>query len=118
MSGANRDPNPDGTGSYVNWAAFARPAGRLDLGNAPARFIRLPWIRNTDLSLFKNFQMGGGRRIQFRWEVYNLFNTVNWSNINLNAQFNPAGEQVNASFGKATSARDPRIMQFSLRFSF
>ncbi len=117
-SGANRDPNPDGTGSYVNWDAFARPSGRLDLGNAPARFIRLPWIRNTDLSLFKNFQLGGGRRIQFRWEVYNLFNTVNWSGINLNAQFNPAGEQVNANFGKATAARDPRIMQFSLRFSF
>jgi len=117
-SGDNRDPNPDGTGSYVNWAAFARPTGRLDLGNAPARFIRLPWIRNTDLSLFKNFMLGGGKRVQFRWEVYNLFNTVNWSNINLNAQFNPAGEQVNANFGKATSARDPRIMQFSLRFSF
>ena len=60
MSGDNRDPNPDGTGSYVNWAAFARPSGRLDLGNAPARFFRLPWIRNTDLSMFKNFQMGGG----------------------------------------------------------
>ena len=60
MSGDNRDPNPDGTGSYLNPAAFARPSGRLDLGNAPARFFRLPWIRNTDLSLFKNFQMGGG----------------------------------------------------------
>ena len=53
--------------------------------------------------------------MQFRWEVYNLFNTVNWSGINLNAQFNPAGEQVNASFGKATSARDPRIMQGAIR---
>jgi hypothetical protein len=116
--GANRDPNPDGSGSYVDWAAFARPSGRLDLGNAPQRFIRLPWIRNTDLAFFKNFQAGGGRRIQIRWEIYNLFNTVNWSGINLNAQFNPAGEQVNASFGKATSARDPRIMQGSIRFSF
>ncbi len=58
-SGDNLDPNPDGTGSYLNWAAFARPSGRLDLGNAPARFFRLPWIKNTDLSLFKNFQMGG-----------------------------------------------------------
>ena len=90
-SGDNRDPNPDGTGSYLNWAAFARPSGRLDLGNAPARFFRLPWIRNTDLSMFKNFQMGGGRRIQIRWEIYNLFNTVNWSGIDTSAQFNPAG---------------------------
>lgn len=117
-SGDNQDPNPDGTGTYLNWAAFARPAGRLDIGNAPARFFRLPWIRNTDLSMFKNFQMGGGRRVQIRWEVYNLFNTVNWSNINTSAQFNPAGQQVNASFGKATSARDPRIMQGAIRFNF
>ena len=57
--GDNRDPNPDGTGSYLNWAAFARPSGRLDLGNAPQRFFRLPWIRNTDLSMFKNFDISG-----------------------------------------------------------
>ncbi len=117
-SGDNMDPNPDGTGTYLNWAAFARPSGRLDFGNAPLRFFRLPWIKNTDLALFKNFQMGGSKRIQFRWEVYNLFNTVNWSAINTNAQYNPAGEQVNANFGKATAARDPRIMQLSFRMSF
>jgi len=115
--GSNPDPNPDGTGSYLNWAAFARPSGRLDLGNAPRQFFRLPWIRNTDLSMFKNFRVAS-RQLQFRWEIYNLFNTVNWLNLDTNAQFNPAGEQVNANFGKATSARDPRIMQAALRFTF
>ena len=114
----NTDPNPDGSGSYLNWQAFARPSGRMDLGNAPQRFFRLPWIKNTDLALFKNFQMGGSRRIQFRWEIYNLFNTVNWSGIDTSAQFNAAGEQVDQQFGKATSARDPRIMQASIRMSF
>ena len=117
-SGDNLDPNPDGTGSYLNWEAFARPSGRLDLGNAEARFFRLPWIKNTDLSMFKNFDTGCGRRLQIRWEIYNLFNTVNWSGINTTAQFNPAGEQVNLAFGKATSARDPRIMQGAIRFTF
>ena len=29
---------------------------------------------NTDLSMFKNFEIGGGKRLQFRWEIYNLFN--------------------------------------------
>ena len=92
--------------------------GRLDLGNAPARFFRLPWIKNTDLSMFKNFQVGGGRRLQIRWEIYNLFNTVNWSAIDTSAQFNEAGQQVDTQFGKATSARDPRIMQGAIRFTF
>jgi hypothetical protein len=118
LSGSNRDPNPDGSGAYLNAAAFGRPSGRFDLGNAPARFFRLPPIRNTDLSFFKNFQLGLGRRVQFRWEIYNLFNTVNWSNIDTSLQFNPAGEQVDANFGKATGALQPRIMQGSLRFNF
>ena len=62
--------------------------------------------------------IGGGRRIQFRWEMYNVPNQVNWSAINSTAQFNPAGEQVNLNFGKATASRSPRVMQGALRFTF
>jgi hypothetical protein len=82
------------------------------------RFFRLPWIGETNLSFFKNVAMGGNRRIQIRWESYNLLNTVNWSNIDTSAQFNPAGGQVDLQFGKAAQARDPRIMQGAVRFSF
>jgi len=49
---------------------------------------------------------------------YNVFNQVNWSAINTNAQFNPQGQQVNLSFGQATAARSARIMQGAIRFSF
>ncbi len=74
-------------------------------------FYKLPRIVLSNMSIFKNFQLGGGRRIQFRWEAYNVFNQVNWSALNTNAQFNPAGEQVNASFGQATASRSARVMQ-------
>ena len=114
-----RAPKATISGSRREWdSGSARPSGRFDYGNAPQRFFRLPWIKNTDLALFKNFQMGGTKRIQFRWEVYNLFNTVNWSQIDTGLRFDPAGQQVNANFGKATTARDPRLMQLSFRFSF
>ena len=116
--GDNCDPTPGAPGSYFNVAAFSRLTGRGDIGNAPRSFYRLPKIVNSNISAFKNFSMGGGRRIQFRWEMYNVFNQVNWSSLNTNAQFNPAGEQVNANFGKATGARDPRIMQGAIRFTF
>jgi hypothetical protein len=33
-------------------------------------------------------------------------------------RFDAAGNQVNANFGKATGARNPRIMQGSVRFTF
>jgi len=117
-SSGNCDPTPGGGGSYFNVAAFSRPAGRGDIGNAPVTFFRLPKIVISNMSVFKNFRLGGNRRIQFRWEAYNVFNQVNWSSINTTAQFNPAGQQVNASFGQATGARDPRIMQGAIRFSF
>jgi hypothetical protein len=112
----NCDPHPGGAGSFLDLAAFSRLAGRGDIGNAPRTFFQLPGIVNT--STFKNFALGGNRRLQLRWEMYNVFNQVNWSNINTNAQFNPAGQMVNASFGQATSARSPRIMQGAIRFSF
>ena len=114
----NCDPTPGASGSYFNIAAFSRLTGRGDYGNAPRSFFRLPKLVISNISAFKNFAIGGGRRIQFRWEMYNVFNQVNWSAINTNAQFNPAGQQVNASFGQATAARSPRIMQGAIRFTF
>lgn len=114
---SNCDPTPGSPGSYLNAAAFARLTGRGDIGNAPRAFYRLPKIVNSNISAFKNFTVSG-KRIQFRWEMYNVFNQVNWSAINTNAQFNPEGQQVNANFGKATAARSPRIMQGALRFTF
>jgi hypothetical protein len=114
----NCDPAPGGTGSFLNAAAFSRLTGRGDIGNAPRTFFQLPGIVNTNMSAFKNFAIGGNKRIQLRWEVYNLLNQVNWSAINTNAQFNPQGQQVNLAFGQATAARSARIMQGAIRFSF
>jgi hypothetical protein len=114
----NCDPAPGGTGSFLDASAFSRLTGRGDIGNAPRTFFQLPGIVNTNLSAFKNFSLGGTKRVQFRWEVYNLFNQVNWSDINTDARFNPQGQLVNAAFGQATAARPPRIMQGAIRFSF
>ena len=117
-SSGNCDPTPGGTGSYFNVSAFSRPAGRGDIGNAPVTFYRLPKFVVSNMSIFKNFQLGGGKRIQFRWEAYNVFNQVNWSTLNTTTQWNTQGQQVNAAFGQATATRAPRIMQGAIRFSF
>jgi hypothetical protein len=109
---------PGSGGSFFNIAAFSRPAGRGDIGNAGVFFYRMPKIINSNISLFKNFGLGGSRRLQVRWEMYNVFNQVGWSTLDTNAQFNPQGQQVNAAFGQATAARNARVMQGALRFSF
>ena len=37
--------------------------GRGDIGNAPRTFFQLPGIVNTNMSVFKNFAIGGNKRI-------------------------------------------------------
>jgi carboxypeptidase family protein len=113
----NCDPTPGSGGSYLNNPAYTRPA-RGEPGNAPVTFFRMPKIVLSNMSIFKNFNVGGNRRIQFRWEAYNVFNQVNWSEINRTPQYDAAGNQVAANFGQATAARDARVMQGAIRFTF
>jgi len=75
-------------------------------------------INNWNLSFFKNFPLGGSRRLQFRWEIYNLLNHTQFSAIDNTACFDAAGVQVNQQFGKATGARSARVMQGAIRFTF
>jgi hypothetical protein len=117
-SNARPNANTDGSGSWINWASVARPSGRGDYGNAARNAFQLPGINNWNISFFKNFPISGRRHAQFRWEIYNVPNSVQWSTIDNVARFNPAGQQVNPTFGQATAARNARIMQGSVRFSF
>ncbi len=114
----NRNAAPDQPGSWVNIDAFARPSGRGDFGDAPRTVFQLPGINNWNISFFKNIPMGGSRRLQFRWEIYNLLNHTQFSTLDNTARFDVAGVQVNQQFGKATAARNPRIMQGAIRFTF
>ncbi|MDQ3213618.1 MAG: TonB-dependent receptor [Acidobacteriota bacterium] len=104
-------------GRWFNTDAFAAP-GVGDFGNAPRDVFRGPGINNSDLALLKSFPLGGKSRFQFRWEIYNLFNHPQWSGVDTNARFDPAGRQVNGQFGQVISARDARQMQMSLRVEF
>jgi hypothetical protein len=117
MSG-NRNAAPGQPGSWLNIDAFARPSGRGDYGDASRTVFQLPGIINWNISFFKNFPLGGSKRLQFRWEIYNLLNHTQFSTLDNTARFDAAGAQVNSAFGKATAARNPRIMQGAIRFTF
>jgi hypothetical protein len=47
-----------------------------------------------------------------------VFNHTQYASIDTTARFNPAGQQINATFGRVTSTRPPRQMQASLRIQF
>jgi hypothetical protein len=129
---ARPDLPPLGSGSraeYVKdrptlqWVApdfVARPA-RGESGTAGKVVFRNPGIHNWDMALFKNIPLGrgaGGPQLQFRWEAYNVFNHTQYAPVDTTARFNPAGQQVNTTFGRVTATRPPRQMQMSLRVQF
>jgi hypothetical protein len=104
---------PDGVDPTLEWfnqAAFAvNPIGTF--GTVGKSTIRSPSTFNWDMGLFKNFRIKERYSLQFRSEFFNIFN---------NTQLLDPGTSVNstASFGRILSANDPRIMQFSLKFTY
>src|SRR5207247_1700950 len=99
---------------WFNTSVFSRPA-RGNPGNSPKDVVRGPGVNNFDLTLFKNIPLGDRRRLQLRWEVYNLFNHLQFNAVNTTARFDAQGNQVNQLFGQVTSARTPRVMQVAVR---
>jgi hypothetical protein len=104
---------------WFNTDAFSRPSGQGDVGNnCDNTMLRLPGFNNQDISIFKNFSLHGNQKVQFRWEIYNLFDQVSYFEVDTSAIFDAQGRQTDTNFGKVTSARTERRMQFSLRYSF
>ena len=78
--------------------------------------VRGDGIFNIDMSLAKNFKMPykETHNLQFRWEVFNVTNTVRFDPLNANI-----GLSQLSNFGKYTGTLQPsRVMQFSLRYDF
>ena len=80
-----------GSHQFVNGSCFAVPTtpGQNGPNMLPATYG--PAYFDSDLGLFKNFQMGENRRLQFRMQAYNFLNHPLWSfpnGSNLTLQFN------------------------------
>ena len=70
-------------------------------------------LQNINISLVRNFPIGEHfGKVQFRSEFFNALNHPNLGQ--------PDGNLANAAttFGKITTAADPRIIQFALRYQF
>ena len=108
--------DPYGAGgptSYLNRAAFTSPAPGTYSPLAPFTIVN-PGNLQNDFALTRTFKISGAQNVQFRWEVFNLVNHVNFDA--------PITALNSASFGQIqstpTRGGDPRIMQFALKFTF
>ena len=80
-------------------------------GNTPRNFLRGPSQKRVDLSLARRLPLGGRVRAELRWEVFNLFNTVNFAA--------PENNFDSVDFGTITGTiGGPRVSQFGLRVTF
>ena len=105
-AGAEFDPNVD---KYVDKNVF--PAQPSDQFGNVTRFnpkLRSLPLFNENVSLAKSFVITEHKRLDFRWEAFNLFNRTQFGNPNMN---------LNAStFGVISSqANTPRQMQGALK---
>jgi hypothetical protein len=114
----NQRPNQVGSGKLDNptlnaWfdkSAFTVPA-QYTFGNSGRGILRSDSQGSVNLSLFKEFAVTEGSRLQFRAEAFNVPNSV---------YFNPPNTQIDtASGGKVTStSNDARQLQFALKYIF
>ena len=82
-----------------------------DVGDVGRNILRGPAQVNMDLSIGKRFPITESAGIEFRTDFFNLWNHAN--------RDNPAGDISSSNFGKALNfSSSPRILQFSLKFSF
>ena len=79
-------------------------------GNSGRNALIGPGYADTDLGLFKNFQIRESHQIQFRAEIFNLFNRPNFGN--------PVNGLTSSDFGRILFANDARIVQFALKYKF
>ena len=105
---------------WFNTAAVKPLTGAGQRGNdcRSWKFTQPGW-HNHDLSFFKDIRLKGSQQLQYRLEIYNLFNQVSFQDIDNTPVFDPnTGVQTDTNFGKVTSSRNERRMQMSIRYIF
>jgi hypothetical protein len=94
---------------WINEEAFARPA-RFTYGNAARTVMTGPGRVNFDVAVLKNFAFRESFRLQFRFEMFNAFNTP---------QFELPVNTLGASgFGIAGAGASNRELQFGSKLFF
>jgi outer membrane receptor protein involved in Fe transport len=105
------NPKTNG-GFYLNYNQFSDPPlGQFNNGTQRTLCCG-PGLMDWDFSVHKKILLSESTYLQFRAEIFNIFNRTNFSNPDGGYSDGPT------AFGKITSAGDPRLVQFALKFFF
>ncbi|HEY1306068.1 MAG TPA: carboxypeptidase-like regulatory domain-containing protein [Vicinamibacterales bacterium] len=110
VSGQDPNDGPKTVQQWFNTAAFVRN-DPFTYGNAGRNIVIGPGIFTTDMSLIRNFRLGGSRSAQFRLEAFNVFNQPVWGDPNMS--------MASPLYGTINTTRTPmRELQLGVKFSF
>jgi hypothetical protein len=94
---------------YLTPGQFADPTlGQF--ATTPRSICCGPGENQWDLTFSKKVSLSEAKYFQFRADIFNLFNKTQF--------VNPDGNFSNSTFGQILQARDPRLVQFALKFYF
>jgi hypothetical protein len=106
-SGKLDTPTPE---RWFDVSAFILPA-QFAYGNSGANILREDRYKSLDFSIFKQFRITEGSKLQFRAEAFNLTNTPSFAI--------PSAAIDTSSAGRVTSTfSTPRQIQFALKYNF
>jgi hypothetical protein len=80
------------------------------IGNAARSICCGPGIFNTDMSFNKSTQITERLRMEFRGDIFNIWNHAQFTSVD--------GNVGDTTFGQVLHVRDPRLVQFALKFHF
>jgi len=117
--------NPNGkpcvAGTFFNTCAFASNTTPNTFGDEGRNSVRGPGYQTWDMSILKTFPMNEGMRFEFRADFFNMWNHTNplWAPFGAAGQVAPTAIEIGtAQFGHFQAAKDPRFIQFALKFYF
>lgn len=119
LGGPNRYFNGTGGGSpAADTNPFFRRVGTAeDIRQGAGRFGNLgrnvfhgPGVNNWNFNIIKRTKVTESQNVEFRTEFFNLFNHVQFNN--------PNGNIGSPTFGRVTTTRSPRLVQFALKYNF
>ena len=119
LGGPNRSFNGTGggTGTAATNPFFRRVGSGTSLAAGAGRFgsfgrnvFHGPGDIIFDFTMMKRTRVGENKILEFRSEFFNIFNHANFGN--------PNGSIGSVNFGRITTTRNERLVQFALKFSF
>ena len=106
----NPNNGPKTASQWFNTSAFQRVTQLGTFGDSGRNIVQAAGLAQWDFALFKSFRLQEAKSLEFRAEMFNILNGVNFGV--------PNDDISSPTFGQVQTALPPRQIQFALKFLF